>query len=234
MAVDCGRRPCLHPREDAVLPQAAEGVGIDGDVAVVLVVSLQPDERMVDFVPSRHEVFVRFRLCPLAAHDEDGDIGGEEGQTSGEPRDILRDVDDVTTVRILPSLEAVDAHDGGNLGDEHLLNLRHSLHLWGYVSRVHVVAGGEGFGVLLVTAAAFVPVCLRKSKVRKVKRAPHHVVLAPWRSGSVGTFFNPLDVSSSPSAFFLFLKKECFPFLFLFPLCPPPRPPNHPNFKTRP
>ena len=31
---------------------------------------------MVDFVPSRHEVFVRFHLCPLSAHDEDGDIGG--------------------------------------------------------------------------------------------------------------------------------------------------------------
>ena len=117
----------------------------------------------VDFVVSRHEVFVRFRLCPLSAHDEDGDIGGEAGQASGEPRDILRDVDDVTTVRILPSLEAVDAHDG--LGDEHLLNLRHSFQLWGYVSRVHIVVGGEGFGVLLVAVAAFAPVCLRKSKV---------------------------------------------------------------------
>ena len=30
-----------------------------------------------------HEVFVRFRLCPLSAHDEDGDIGGEAGQASG-------------------------------------------------------------------------------------------------------------------------------------------------------
>ena len=58
------------------------------------------------------------------------DIGCEVGQASGEPRDILRDVDDVTTVRILPSLEAVDAHDGGDLGDEHLLNLRHSLQLF--------------------------------------------------------------------------------------------------------
>ena len=67
------------------------------------------------FVVSRHEVFVRFRLCPLLAHDEDRDIGGEARQASGEPRDILRDVDDVTTVRILPSLEAVDAHDGGDL-----------------------------------------------------------------------------------------------------------------------
>ena len=64
---------------------------------------------MVDFLPSRHEVFVRFRLCPLSAHDEDGDIGGEAGQASGEPRDILRDVD-VTTVSILRSLEAIDAH----------------------------------------------------------------------------------------------------------------------------
>ena len=74
---------------------------------------------MVDFLPSRHEIFVRFRLCPLSGHDEDEDIGGEAGQASGEPRDILRDFDDVTTVRILPSLEAVDAHDGGDLGDEH-------------------------------------------------------------------------------------------------------------------
>ena len=107
----------------------AEGVGIDGDVAVVLVVFLQAEEGIVDFVPSSHEVFVRFRLCPLSAHDEDGDVGGEAGQASGEPRDILRDVDDVTTVRILPSLEAVDAHDGRDLADEYLLNLRYSLYL---------------------------------------------------------------------------------------------------------
>ena len=142
----------------------------------------------VDFVVLCYEVFVRFRLCPLSAHNEDGDIGGEAGQASGEPRDTLRNVDDVTTVRILPSLEAVDAHDGGDLGDEYLLNLRHSLQLWGYVSRVHIVVGGEGFGVLLVAVAAFSPVCLRKSKVHKVKSAPHHVALAPWRSGSVRTF----------------------------------------------
>ena len=141
----------------------------------------------VDFVVSRHEVFVRFRLGPLSAHGKDGDIGGEAGQACGEPRDILRDVDDVTTVRILPSLEVVDAHDGDDLGDEHLLNLRHSLQLWGYVSRVHVVVGGEGFGVLLVAVAAFASVCLRKSKVHKVKSVAHHVVLAPWRSGSVCT-----------------------------------------------
>ena len=119
-------------------------------------------------MPSRHEVFVRFRLCPLSAHDEDGDTGGEEGKTSGEPRDILRDVDDVTTGRTLPSLEARGAHDRGDLGDEDLLRLRHSLHLWGHVSRVHAVVGGEGFGVLLVAVAAFAPVCLRKSKVQKV------------------------------------------------------------------
>ena len=116
------------------------------------------------FVVSHHEVFVRFRLCPLLAHDEDRDIGGEARQASGEPRDILRDVDDVTTARILPSLEAVDAHDGGDVGDEHLLNLRHSLQMWGYVSRVHVAVGGEDFGVLLVAVATFGPVCLRKSK----------------------------------------------------------------------
>ena len=67
------------------------------------------------FVVLRHEVFVRLRLYPLLAHDEDRDIGGEARQASGEPRDILWDVDDVTTVRILPSLEAVDAHDGGDL-----------------------------------------------------------------------------------------------------------------------
>ena len=46
---------------------------------------------------------------------------------------------------------------------------------------VHVVVGGEGFGILLVAVAAFAPVCLQKGKVQKVKRAPHHVVLAPWR-----------------------------------------------------
>ena len=90
---------------------------------------------------------------------------GEAGKASGEPRDILRDVDDVTTVRILPSLEAADAHDGDDVGDEHMLNLRHSLHLWGYVSRIHVFVGGEGLGVLLVAVAAFAPMCLRKSKV---------------------------------------------------------------------
>ena len=142
----------------------------------------------VDFVVSRHEVFVRFRLCPLSAYGEDGDIGGEAGQASNKPRDILQDVDDVITVRVLASLEVVDAHDGDDLCDEHLLNLRHSLQLWGYVSRVHGVVGGEGFGILLVAVAAFAPVCLRKSKVHQVKSAPHHVALAPWRSGSVCTF----------------------------------------------
>ena len=44
---------------------------------------------LVGFVVSRHKVFVRFRLCLLSAHDEDGDIGGEAGQAGGEPRDIL-------------------------------------------------------------------------------------------------------------------------------------------------
>ena len=120
------------------------------------------------FVPSRHEVFVRFRICPLSAHNEDGDFGGEAGQASGEPRDILRDVNDVITVHILPSLEVVDGHDGGDLGDDHLLNLRHSLHLRGHVSRLHVAVGGEGFGVLLVAVTAFAPVCLRNSKVQEV------------------------------------------------------------------
>ena len=37
----------------------------------------------------------------------------------------------MTTVRILPFLEAVEPHDGGEVCDEHLLNLRHSLQLWG-------------------------------------------------------------------------------------------------------
>ena len=87
----------------------------------------------------------------------------------------------MTTVRILPSLEAVDAHDGGDLCDEHLLNLRHSLQLWGYVSRLHVAVGRKRFGGFLVTVAAFSPGCLRKSKVHKVKNAPHCVVPAPWR-----------------------------------------------------
>ena len=84
---------------------------------------------LVDFVVSRHEVFVRFRLCLLSAHDEDGDIGGDAGQAGGEHRDILRDIDDVTTVHILPPLEAVEPHDGGDLCDELLLNLRHSFQL---------------------------------------------------------------------------------------------------------
>ena len=182
---------------------------------------------MVNVLPSRHEVIVRFRLWPLSAHDEDGDIGGEAGQASGKPRDILRDVGDVTTVPTLPSLEAVDAHDGGDLGNEHLHNLRHTLQLWGYISRVHVVVGGEGFGVLLVAVAAFAPVCLQKSKVQEDKSAQHHVVLAPWCSGSVCTFesSNPLEVSSSPSvSFVLFLKKQSPPLFFFFPPPPPPLP----------
>ena len=134
-------------------------------------------------------------------------------------------------MRILPSLEAVDAHDGGDLGDEHLLNLRHSLHLWGPVSRVHVVVGGEGFGIPLVEVVALAPVCLRKRKVQKVKSAPHHVVLAPWRSGLKGTstFYNPLELSSHPSVFFVFVfEKGMFPlFFFFFPSVPrPPPPPN--------
>ena len=108
---------------------------------------------------------MRFCFCPLSAHGEDGDIGGEAGQASGEPRVILRDVDDVTTVRILPSLEAVDVYNGGDLCDEHLLNLHHLLQLSRYVSRVHIIVGGESFGVLLVAVAAFAPMCLRKSKV---------------------------------------------------------------------
>ena len=62
--------------------------------------------------------------------------------------------------------------------------------------------------------------CLRKSKVHKVKSAPHHIVLAPWRSGSVDTLYNLLEVSLNLSAYFLFLflKKECSPsFCFPFP-----------------
>ena len=166
---------------------------------------------------SRHEVFVRFCLFPLSAYDEDGDIGGEVGQASREPRDILRDADDVATVGILPSLEAVDAHNGGDLGDEHLLNFGYSLHTWVHVSRVHVVVGGEGFGVLLVAVAAFAPVCLQKSKVQKVKWAPHHVILAPWRSRLVvtGSFYSPSRSEfKSLCAFFVFVE-EMFP-LFCF------------------
>ena len=143
---------------------------------------------MVKCLPLRHEVFVRFRLGPLSAHEEDGDIDSEVGQASGEPREILRDVGDVTTVRILPPLETVDAHDGGSLGDEDLLNLRHFLQLWGYIFSVPVVVGGEGFGVLLVAVEAFAPVCLQKRKVQKLKSGPRHVVLVTCRSGSVYTF----------------------------------------------
>ena len=75
----------------------------------------------------------------MSAHGEDGDIDGEAGQASVESRDILRDVDDVTTVRILPFLEAVDVYNGSDLCDEHLLNLHHFNELSGYVSRVHVI-----------------------------------------------------------------------------------------------
>ena len=51
----------------------------------------------------------------------------------------------------------------------------------------------------------FFPLC----KVQKVKSASSHVVLPPWRSGPVGTFDNPLAVSSNPPAyFFIILKKE--------------------------
>ena len=74
------------------------------------------------------------------------------------------------TVRILLSLEAVDAHDGGGLGDEHLLNLRYFLQLCGYIFRVHVVVGGEGFEVLLVAFAAFEPLCVcRRARYRNSK-----------------------------------------------------------------
>ena len=125
-------------------------------------------------------------------------------------------------MRKLPSLEAVNAHDGGDLGAEYLLNLRHSLHLWGHIYRVHVVVGGEGFEALLVAVAAFAPVCLRKRKVEKVKSAPHRVVLAPWRSGLVVTFNNPLQIISLCVICFVF-EKGMFPlFCFSFPLPPPP------------
>ena len=40
---------------------------------------------MVNVLPSRHEVFVRFRLCPLSAHDEDGDVDGEAGRLVVSP-----------------------------------------------------------------------------------------------------------------------------------------------------
>ena len=40
---------------------------------------------MVNVFPSRHEVFVRFRLCPLSAHDEDGDVDGEAGRLVVNP-----------------------------------------------------------------------------------------------------------------------------------------------------
>ena len=45
--------------------------------------------------------------------------------------------------------------------------------------------------------------------IQKVKSALQHVVLAPWRSGPVGTFYSSsLEVSSNPPVF-LFSKKEC-------------------------
>ena len=75
----------------------------------------------------------------MSAHGEDGNIEGEAGQASDESRDILPDVDDVNTLRILPSLEAVDVYNGSDLCDEHLLNLHYFNQLSGYVSRVHVI-----------------------------------------------------------------------------------------------
>ena len=103
-----------------------------------------------------------------------------------------------------------DANAGADLGDEHLLNLRHSLHLWVHVSRVHAVVGGEDFGFFL-SPLQRLHLCIcgrgRYIKVHKVKSAPHHVVEAPWRSGLIGTFNNPLEVSSSPSAFCFVFEK---------------------------
>ena len=55
----------------------------------------------------------------------------------------------------------------------------------------------------------FFPLCY----VQKVKNALQHVVLAPWRNVPVGTFYNPLEVSSSPPAIFLFLEKKMFALL---------------------
>ena len=47
--------------------------------------------------------------------------------------------------------------------------------------------------------------------VQKVKSALQHIVLAPWRSGPVGTtFYNPVEVSSVPSAFLIVFEKEMF------------------------
>ena len=40
---------------------------------------------MLNFLPSRHEVFVRICLCPLSAHDEDGDVDGEAGRVVVNP-----------------------------------------------------------------------------------------------------------------------------------------------------
>ena len=41
-------------------------------------------------------------------------------------------------------------------------------------------------------------------QVQKVKSASHHVVLAPWRSGPVGMFYNPLESEFKPPCFFCF------------------------------
>ena len=172
------------------------------------------------FVVSRHEVFVQFRLCPLLAHDEDRDIGGDVRHASGEPRDILQDVDDVTTVRILPSLEAVDAHDGGDFGDEDLLNLRHFLQLWGYVSRVHVGVGGEDFGVLLGIESQKCAASCNTGTVAQLL-SMYILVLQPSRSEF-----------KSLCAFCFVFEKGMFPFTYLFPLTPPLPPPETPTFQN--
>ena len=53
----------------------------------------------------------------------------------------------------------------------------------------------------------FFPLC----QVQEVKSALQHVVvLAPWRSGPQRTFYNALQVSSNPAAFFFLKKKYSF------------------------
>ena len=126
----------------------------------------------VDIEVSCHKVFVRFRLCPLSTHDDDGDIGGEAGQASGGPRDILRDVD-VTTVRILPSLEAVDAHDGGGLG-EHLCSTCVIPSICGGTPPGYMSLSAEKALGFFLSPLQRLPLCVcgraryRKSKVRRI------------------------------------------------------------------
>ena len=52
--------------------------------------------------------------------------------------------------------------------------------------------------------------CFSFPSVRyRKQKASHHVVLAPWRSGPVGTIYNPLLIGSEFKFHFFLFFKEC-------------------------